>query len=268
MDQKEHIAVYPPDVYVLTESGRKQLKGGSTALTAKELALLVLMDGKSNVREITGRAGNLTGEEVATLLPKLIREGYAAPVSIAAEEALDFGYFFGADKAVPEPSAEARAQAHKEAEEGAPALQRDGYYVSIARRALQVRRPPAGARLSVLALEDEPQLSGLLRHMLKLEGFEARTAVNRQEVVDALNQVPAPDLVLLDVRLPDTNGFDILARMKQHPVLKSVPVIVVTAEASREGVVRGLAEGADGYITKPFELATLLTAIRCVLGLA
>jgi two-component system OmpR family response regulator len=73
--------------------------------------------------------------------------------------------------------------------------------------------------------------------------------------------------VLLDVRLPDANGFDILLRMKQHPALKSIPVIMLTGEATRESVMRGLAGGADGYVTKPFELAILLNAVRSVLGL-
>jgi two-component system OmpR family response regulator len=268
MYEKEHIAVYPLDVYVVTQKGEKELKGGSATLTAKELGLLVLMDGKSNVREITERAKNLTEQEVATLIPKLIREGFASKASIAAEDGLEFSYFFNADEVMPEPPAEAKAQAQKEAETGAPALQREGYYVSIARRASQARRPAVGARLSVLAVEDEPSLLSTLKHLLKLEGFEARIATNRQEVVNALRQVPAPDLVLLDVRLPDANGFDILTRMKQHPALKSIPVIMLTADASRESIMRGLAAGADGYITKPFELANLLTAIRYVLGLA
>ncbi len=69
-----------------------------------------------------------------------------------------------------------------------------------------------------------------------------------------------PDLILLDVQLPDGNGFDILARMRQHPVLKNMPVIMLTAEATRESVLRGLQLGADGYVTKPFEPDVLVSA--------
>jgi DNA-binding response OmpR family regulator len=57
-------------------------------------------------------------------------------------------------------------------------------------------------------------------------------------------------------------------RMKQHPALKAIPVIMLTGEATRESVMRGLAGGADGYVTKPFEVAMLLTGIRSVLGIA
>jgi len=264
----EHLAVYPEDVYAITEKGQEELKRGSTALSVKALGLLVLMDGKSSVQEIAARAGNLSEPEVELLIPELMRDGFVVPASIALQEGLDFSYFFDADKAAPGPSAEAKAAAQKEAEDGAPALQRDRYYVSIARRSSRVRRPADGAAISVLAVEDDPDLSRLLQFMLKQEKFEARTAMNRDEVVAELRKLPSPDLVLLDVMLPDANGFDILARMKQHPALKVIPVIMLTGEATRENVVRGLAEGADGYITKPFDVAILRSAVKYVLGLA
>ena len=70
-----------------------------------------------------------------------------------------------------------------------------------------------------------------------------------------------------DVVLPDADGFDILCRMRRHPVLKSVPVVMLTAKATRDAVLRGLASGANGYITKPFEADVMLKAVRTILGL-
>jgi len=92
--------------------------------------------------------------------------------------------------------------------------------------------------------------------------------VSRDDILIALRQQPAPDLILLDVQLPDANGFDILARMRQHPVLKNMPVIMLTAEATREAVLKGLQGGADGYVTKPFEPDLLISAVKAVLGLS
>jgi DNA-binding response OmpR family regulator len=69
------------------------------------------------------------------------------------------------------------------------------------------------------------------------------------------------------VHLPDANGFDLLVKMRQHPVLKHMPVIMFTAEATREAVLRGLQGGADGYITKPFEPDQLIAAAKAVLGI-
>lgn len=268
MDPKERIAVYPLDVYVVTDAGQEELKRGSTTLTSQALELLVLMDGTANVREISGRAKNLPEQEIGALLAGLIRDGFAKMAAIAAEDGMDFSYFFDADKAAPEPSAHAKEQAEKEAETGAPVLLQQGYYVSIARRAAEPRRPAGGAKLSVLVVEDDPQLCEVLRNLMRLQGFQASTAMHREAVVAALRQLPSPDLVLLDVRLPDANGFDILLRMKQHPALKSIAVIMLTGEANRESVMRGLAGGADGYVTKPFEMEALVKAVKSVLGLS
>ena len=60
---------------------------------------------------------------------------------------------------------------------------------------------------------------------------------------------------------------DCLARVRQHPVLKRIPVIMVTAKSAREDVLRALSAGASGYITKPFEFESLMTAVKAVLGL-
>jgi len=99
------------------------------------------------------------------------------------------------------------------------------------------------------------------------EGIPRSFTISSNEILEALRTPPLPDVALLDIGLPDTNGFDILARMRAHPQLKSIPVIMLTAQAQREDVMRGLAGGADGYITKPFDRDVLLTGIRAVLGL-
>jgi DNA-binding response OmpR family regulator len=100
-----------------------------------------------------------------------------------------------------------------------------------------------------------------------MEGFRSLGAHNRDEIMAALRTPPPPDLILLDVQMPDANGFDLLTRMRQHPLLKNMPVVMLTAEATRESVLRGLQGGADGYITKPFEPDVLMTAVKAVLGL-
>jgi DNA-binding response OmpR family regulator len=102
---------------------------------------------------------------------------------------------------------------------------------------------------------------------MQLDGYEMRFAGNREQITAAL-RLGKPDLVLLDVTLPDVDGFDVLLRMRQHPVLKTVPILMMTAKATREAVLKGLAGGADGYITKPFEMDVIGHAVKSVLGLA
>jgi DNA-binding response OmpR family regulator len=100
-----------------------------------------------------------------------------------------------------------------------------------------------------------------------MEGYVPRRAANRAEVVAELRKVPSPDLIILDVGLPDISGFDVLERVRGHPMLKQIPIIMVTGKATREDVMRALAAGANGYITKPFEFDSLMSSIRAVLGL-
>jgi DNA-binding response OmpR family regulator len=100
-----------------------------------------------------------------------------------------------------------------------------------------------------------------------LEGYEPRVASSRDEIVAELRASPLPDAILLDVNLPGTDGFDILVRVRQHPALRAIPVIMLTAQTSRTDVLRGLSGGANGYITKPFEHEALMKSLRAVLGL-
>ncbi|QJW85673.1 response regulator transcription factor [Ramlibacter terrae] len=78
---------------------------------------------------------------------------------------------------------------------------------------------------------------------------------------------PVPNPVLLDVMLPDVDGFEVLASLRRHPAFGKVPIIMLTGKATREAVLQGLNGGADGYITKPFEPDALMTAVRTVLGM-
>ena len=106
-----------------------------------------------------------------------------------------------------------------------------------------------------------------MKFLLTSEGFLPRIAGNREQIIAALRQLPSPDVILLDVMLPDANGFEILAKVRAHPALKAIPVIMLTGKAKREDVMRGLAGGADGYITKPFDPEILIRGVRAVLGL-
>src|SRR5579863_2456278 len=181
MDDPEHMPIYSHDVFTITVEGRRELNQGSTALPGNELELLVMLDGKLSMKEILERMPKLEDWEIVNLIPKLIRKGFAAKASIADQDDLDFSYFFDAEKTVP--TAELLAQTDVEAAIGITTLQRDGYYVSITR---QNNRPPAAGdkrAFTILAVEDDPGISMLVTHVLKTEGYEARTAVNRAEVL-------------------------------------------------------------------------------------
>ena len=264
MSVEQRIQIRDADVYAVTGKGEEELKRGSTGLAHAALELLVLLDGKSSIAAISERTKALSLEEMRQTAQTLAQGGYILPAM--PEQEIDFSHFF-ADRPAAEPSAQAAEQARGEAESGTAALKLNGYYVSIARKAASTIAPAGGSSYTVLVVEDDPELQGALKFLLIMEKFVPRLASNREEILEALRTPPLPDVALLDVGLPDTNGFDVLARMRQHPRLKSIPVIMLTGMATREDVMRGLAGGADGYITKPFDRDVLLAGIRAVLGL-
>ena len=71
-----------------------------------------------------------------------------------------------------------------------------------------------------------------------------------------------PDLILCDVEMPDTNGFDLLSKFRQSKVLGKVPVVMITGRSEKENILRGLSLGAAGYITKPAKLGVVESAVR------
>lgn len=257
------------DVFVPSDAGLDELKGGATSLPAGAIELLVLFDGKASLGAVASRVPGLAYEAARALAQKLATDGYLELARPELDVSIDFSYFFG-NQPAPDPTEGALLEAGNEAEGGVTALSLNGYYVSIARRAAEKRSPAAGGgkSYSVLAIEDDPELQRALKFLLMSEGFEPRVAGNREEIVAALRQLPSPDMILLDVMLPDTNGFDILAKLHAHPALKTVPVIMLTGKATREDVMRGLAGGAAGYITKPFDNEILIRGVRAVLGLS
>lgn len=266
MSNDERTRIRDSDVFAVTDDGNEELKRGSTALPAPALELMVHLDGKSSLAEIAARGKSQSADQIRQTAQNLLQGGYIKPATLGQELNIDFSYFFAGEPAA-ELSAEVAEQVRGEAESGTAALQLNGYYVSIARKAAKKVLPANGSNYCVLVVEDDPELLRALKFLLMMEKFLPRLASNREEILQALRTLPLPDVALLDVGLPDTNGFDVLARMRRHPQLKSIPVIMLTGLAQREDVIRGLAGGADGYITKPFDREVLLTGIRAVLGL-
>jgi len=125
----------------------------------------------------------------------------------------------------------------------------------------KIPRPvPRDAR-RILVVEDEPRMVNLIRMNLELEGFQV---VEAHTGIDALNAVRTqlPDLILLDVMLPELDGFETLRMLREF---SSIPVIMLTAKGEEDDRVRGLELGADDYIPKPFAPRELVSRVRAVL---
>jgi two-component system OmpR family response regulator len=245
------------DIYTLTPRGQEELHSGATTLNPAQIELLVRIDGSQSLSQLRdgmtpAAAGVFTAAFMALQDRKLVMLAEVDPFADQFNVRLnDFEV----------------TQAEAEADSGAASLKKAGYYVRIARPRGPARPREPGQSLSAIVVDDEPLLAKFIQSYLSFEGFKVRVASNREEVVAEFRKQPAPDLIVLDVMLPDADGFDILLRLRQHALLKEVPVIMLTGKATREAVLKGLAAGADGYVTKPFEADALMHVVRTVLGL-
>jgi two-component system, OmpR family, phosphate regulon response regulator PhoB len=121
------------------------------------------------------------------------------------------------------------------------------------------------ARPLILVVDDEPDLVAPLEFALQREGFATRTAVDGGSALVAASEAPTPDLVLLDLMLPDLPGTEVFRRLRAKPETASIPVIMVTARADEVDRIVGLELGADDYVTKPYSTRELILRARAVL---
>jgi two-component system alkaline phosphatase synthesis response regulator PhoP len=121
------------------------------------------------------------------------------------------------------------------------------------------RRPPT----RVLVAEDERDVAELIRYTLAREGFEVVIAANGAEALRQARE-SRPDLMLLDLMLPQVNGWELCRRLKQDPATRTLPVIMLTARAEEADKVLGFELGADDYVTKPFSTRELVARVRAV----
>jgi len=137
--------------------------------------------------------------------------------------------------------------------------------VSNRRRPAEVTGPADAQRPGrVLVIEDEQDVAELIRYNLAKEGYEVRVVANG---VDGLKQAreSRPDMILLDIMVPQLNGWEVCRRLKQEPDTREVPVIMVTGRMEEGDKVLGFEMGADDYVTKPFSPRELLARIRAVI---
>src|SRR5579864_503631 len=121
-----------------------------------------------------------------------------------------------------------------------------------------------GVTASLLVVDDEPDIALLCCVNLEAEGYRVVTACGGGEALDLLHEA-VPDLVLLDVMMPDPDGWAVLADIRRNPMTANVPVVMLTARADDRDQLRAWQSGATDYVTKPFEPSALVATVRDVL---
>jgi len=117
----------------------------------------------------------------------------------------------------------------------------------------------------VLIADDEPNIVASLEFLMEQAGFEVRLAANGREALEVVAAF-APDLVLLDVMMPEMNGYEVCQRLKSDPATRAVKVVMLSAKGRDVERAKGLELGADAYVTKPFSTRELVAQVRAMLG--
>ena len=116
----------------------------------------------------------------------------------------------------------------------------------------------------ILYIEDNPENRMLMRRVLVAEGYLMEEAVDGQSGMEKAAERP-PDLILMDINLPEIDGYEVTARLKQLPNMQGVPIIAVTANVMKGDREKTLAAGCDGYIQKPIDIDLLPSQIESFL---
>ncbi|HEY9727360.1 MAG TPA: response regulator [Chroococcales cyanobacterium] len=116
----------------------------------------------------------------------------------------------------------------------------------------------------ILVIEDEETVRENILELLDAEGFDAIAAPNGRIGLELARQ-QLPDLILCDVRMPELDGYGVLQGIRSDPAMAGIPLIFLTAKASKTDLSYGLELGANAYITKPFTITELLSAISQIL---
>ena len=118
---------------------------------------------------------------------------------------------------------------------------------------------------TIMVVDDNPDIVTIVKTILEVKGYVVQSAFSGQEVLSLLKE-QKPDLIILDVMMPQMDGLEVLTRLKGDAGTASIPVILLTAKVQYEDVLGGYKMGADYYITKPFTSTQLMTGINLFLS--
>jgi two-component system OmpR family response regulator len=253
-------------VYKITDTGKEVAAGEDTAIPSDYRRLLGGIGDNTHFDVIRGCLRQYPDSLLEEWLGELEELGFIESVATGTALDLDFTAYFKQQPASAAPVlAQDAPELDRTARLASETLTRTGLFLATERirNRPPVTKPPA--QTHVLIVEDDPDQLALADLRVSMAGYNVRVARSAAEFVNEIRTQAPPDVVLLDVMLPDGNGFDILAKVRHHPKLALLPVVMLTAKVEAEDVRKGLTLGADAYLTKPYSKTILTDAIRKVL---
>jgi two-component system, OmpR family, phosphate regulon response regulator PhoB len=252
-------------VYNLTERGKEAVaaKEGDSKVPLEYRRLLGLIGVGGHVDVIRGRLRRFPDQLIEEWLKELVDLKMIEP---GAEAQLEDFTFTGQRVPLLPPLADddAKKLARTTVIAGATLL-RSGSFLADERIAnlAPLNKPPADT--VILLVEDDPDQMALAELRLTMAGYQVRGVDRAKALSRALREQARPDLLLLDVMLPDGNGFELLGQLRARPEFATLPIVLLTVKAELADIRNGLALGADGYITKPYSKNQLTEVIGRVL---
>lgn len=236
-------------MYAITSAGREAWESQDAAVPEQYRRLLWLIDVQGASRAVRGLAEDHS--------PSLLRDWLQELEELKLIESRPGR---PEDSTIPlsvnRPAVDLAADA-------VTALANSGAYIAV--RPDARRKAKSRDDMTVLIVEDDPDQQALADLRLTMAGYRVRIAPTVAALMKSLVKEGPPDLLLLDVMLPDGNGFEVLGKIRRHPKFGALPIILLTAERRPEDVGRGLALGADGYVVKPYSKNLITSVIEKVL---
>ncbi|MBL8376766.1 MAG: response regulator [Burkholderiales bacterium] len=254
-------------IYRRTELGERAMRGQAGQIAPELIRVLALVSGDTHFDLIKRRAIRMPEGDLRAALDRLKSGGFLSEHNSGQEHDLDFTAHFDKPLSATDLSEEDKRRIAMAATDGHDVLTKTGSFLQLSPAAAMTPLGKAWTDITILIIEDDEIQARFAQNIVMKAGFKQRHAATREEIIAELNKTPLPDCVLLDVELPGTNGFDILARMRAHPRLKPVPVVMLTAMASQQDVFKGLSLGATAYVAKPYKKQTLVDTIVKAMGL-
>lgn len=248
--------------YRLTEAGRAVVDGDDLSVPADYRRMLGLIREDTHFDVIRGALRRYPDKLIREWLGELEEIGFLEIVPSEADLDLDFTTFFAKPAASAPVSGEDAKRIASEARAAKAALASAGAWISESRLRNRTAAQKPVAETVVLIVEDDPDQLALADLRVSMAGYMVRVARDARELLEDLRARPLPDLLLLDVILPDGNGFDILAKLRKHPKFALLTVVLLTAKDDPQEIAKGLALGADAYITKPYSKNVLADTIE------
>jgi CheY-like chemotaxis protein len=252
-------------VYSLTAAGTEaaSAQDGQTEVPAEYRRLLRLVSAGGHIDVLRGRLRRFTDQMIDDWLKEL--QDIKMIESKPAGKLEDFTFTGRRAPRLPALLDEDSRRLAKTAVVAGATLLRSGSYIADDRVANLAPLDKKPTQTLILLVEDDPDQVALGQLRLKLAGYQVRTVERAKHLSRNLREDRRPDLVLLDVMLPDGDGFELLAKLRASPEFATLPIVMLTAKTELSDIHHGLALGADGYITKPYSKPQLSEVIGRVL---